>query len=124
MAAFTVASCATPPTREIDATADGSRVVLVPGQELRITLDANPASGYRWVVDRSAATVLTPVGPPLYTPSSTSVPLVGAGGTMAFDFVAASVGSDTLQLTYRRVMTTDAAAARSLHVEVVVQPQQ
>ena len=123
LAACIVASCATPPMREIDATADGSRVVLVPGQELRITVDANPASGYRWVVDRSAAAVLTPVGQPLYTPSSTSVPLVGAGGTMAFDFVAAGMGSDTLQLTYRRVAATEAVAARSLRVEVVVQQQ-
>jgi inhibitor of cysteine peptidase len=122
LAAFTLASCAMPPPlREIDGSADGSRVTLAPGQALRITVDANPATGYRWVIDRSAATVLTPVGQPMYTPSSTSAPLVGAGGTMTFDFVAGTAGSDTLQLAYRRAAPKDSAAARSLRVEVVVQ---
>jgi inhibitor of cysteine peptidase len=121
LAAFTLASCATPPPlREIDGSADGSRVTLVPGQALRITVNANPATGYRWVVDRAAAAVLLPVGQPMYTPTSTSVPLVGAGGTMTFDFVASAAGSDTLQLAYRRQATQD-AVARSLRVEVVVQ---
>lgn len=119
---LSLASCATPPPlREIDASADGTRVTLAPGQALRITLDANPASGYRWVIDRSAATVLMPVGQPVYTPSSTSVPLVGAGGTMTFDFVAGTAGSDTLQLAYRRPAANGSTVARSLRVEVVVQ---
>jgi predicted secreted protein len=65
--------------------------------------------------------VLQPVGEPLYTPVSTSAPLVGAGGTMTFDFVARAAGSDTLQLTYRRTWQKDAAAERSFHVEIVVQ---
>jgi inhibitor of cysteine peptidase len=122
LAAFTLASCATPPPlREIDGSADGSRVTLAPGQALRITVAANPATGYRWVIDRAAAAVLLPVGPPLYTPVSTSAPLVGAGGTMTFDFVAGAAGSDTLQLAYRRQSPKDSAVARSLRVEVVVQ---
>jgi inhibitor of cysteine peptidase len=122
LAAFALASCATPPPqREIDSSADGSRVVLAPGQALRITVDTNPATGYRWVVERAAAAVLSPVGQPMYTPSSTSAPLVGMGGTMTFDFVAGAPGSDTLQLAYRRAAAKDSAAARSLRVEVVVQ---
>jgi inhibitor of cysteine peptidase len=122
LAAFTLASCAMPPPlREIDASADGSRVTLAPGQALRITVNANPATGYRWVVDRAAAAVLLPVGQPMYTPTSTSVPLVGAGGTMTFDFVASAAGSDTLQLAYRRQSAKDPVVARSLRVEVVVQ---
>lgn len=116
-----VGAGAAPPLREIDGSADGSRVMLAPGQALRVTVDANPASGYRWVIDRSAAAVLQPVGQPMYTPSSTSVPLVGAGGTMRFDFIAAAAGSDTLQLGYRRTAEKSVAAARSVRVEVVVQ---
>jgi inhibitor of cysteine peptidase len=122
LAAFALASCATPPPqREIDGSADGSRVVLAPGQALRITVDTNPATGYRWVIEHAAAAVLSPVGQPMYTPSSTSAPLVGLGGTMTYDFVAGAPGSDTLQLAYRRPAAKDAVAARSLRVEVVVQ---
>lgn len=121
-AVLALAGCATPPpVREIDALADGSRVTLALGQALSVTVDANPATGYRWVVDRSAAAVLRPLRDPIYTPISTSVPLVGAGGTMTFDFVAAAAGSDTLQLTFRRSGDKKAAAARGLRVEVVVQ---
>jgi len=120
LASLALASCATPPPmREIDAAADGTRVTLVPGQALQVTVDANPFTGYRWTVERGAAAVLQPVGEPLYTPVSTSAPLVGAGGTMQFNFVAGAAGSDTLQLAYRRPSQKD--AARSLRVEVVVQ---
>jgi inhibitor of cysteine peptidase len=121
LASLILASCATPPPREIDASADGARITLVQGQALSVTVDANPYTGYRWMVERGAAAVLQPVGEPLYTPVSTSAPLVGAGGTMTFDFVARAAGSDTLQLAYRRTWQKDAAAERSFHVEIVVQ---
>jgi inhibitor of cysteine peptidase len=121
-ALLTLASCVTPPPlREIDASADGSRITLVPGQVLRVTVDANPATGYRWVVERSAGAVLHPVGQPMYTPTSPSAPMVGGGGTMTFDFTAGPAGSDTLQMAYRRPAQNDSPAARSLRVEVVVQ---
>jgi len=121
-ALLALAACAvSPPLREIDASADGTRITLAPGQVLRVTLDANPATGYRWVIERAAAAVLHPLGQPMYTPSSTSAPLVGAGGTMTFDFSAGAAGSDTLQMAYRRPAQQDSAAARSLSVEVVVQ---
>lgn len=121
-AALTLAACATqPPLLEIDAPADGSRLTLAPGQALRVTLDANPATGYDWVIERAAPAVLHPVGQPIYTPISISVPLVGAGGKMTFDFVASAPGSDTLQLDYRR-LSPGAAAVRRVRVEVVVQP--
>lgn len=112
---------APPPVREIGAVADGSRVTLAPSQLLRVTVDSNPATGYRWVIDRGAATVLQPVGDPVYTPISTSVPLVGAGGTTTFEFVAAAVGSDMLQLAYRHAADRSVAPARSFRIEVVVQ---
>ncbi len=122
LAALVLASCATPPPmREIDASAEGARITLVSGQMLSVTVDTNPYSGYRWMVDRGAASVLQPVGEPLYTPQSLSAPLVGAGGTMRFEFVAHAAGSDTLLLTYRRTWEKDAVAARSLRVEIVVQ---
>jgi inhibitor of cysteine peptidase len=123
-AALALTACATtlpPPARAIDASADGLRVRLAQGQALNVTVDANPATGYRWVVDRGAAAVLLPVGRPMYTPLSASAPLVGGGGTMTFAFVAAAAGSDTLQLAYRRPTDKSAPAARSLHVDIVVQ---
>ncbi len=121
LASLILASCAIPPPmREIDASADGTRITLVPGQALSVTVDANPYTGYQWTVGGAAA-VLQPVGQPLYTPVSTSAPLVGAGGTMTFNFVARAAGSDTLQLVYRRPSAQDSAAARSLRFEIVVQ---
>lgn len=119
--ALGLSSCATvPPPLEIDGSADGSRVTLAPGQELRIVVDDNPASGYRWMIDRGATGVLQLVGQPIYTPTSLGAPLVGAGGTMTFDFRADAVGSDTLQLAYRRLSQRASAPARNLRVEVVV----
>lgn len=121
LATLGLASCAVVPAPlDIDATADGSRILLAPGQSLQVTLDTNPASGYRWKLERGAASVLEPVGQPLYTPVSPSAPLVGAGGTMQFEFRAAAAGRDTLEIAYRRIAKPDADPARSVRVEVEV----
>lgn len=121
LATLQLAACAVlPAPLEIDASADGSRIVLAPGQSLKVTLDTNAASGYRWMLERGAASVLQPVGQPLYTSNSPSAPLVGDGGTMQFDFRAGATGRDTLELAYRRIAQADAPPARSVHVEVVV----
>jgi len=54
--ALGLASCVVvPPPLEINDSADASRVTLASGQALKVTVEANPATDYRWVIVRGAA---------------------------------------------------------------------
>jgi inhibitor of cysteine peptidase len=78
----------------------GSAVSLEVGQRLRVTLESNPTTGYRWqpagTID---ATVLKQVGGPIFVPSSTAL---GAGGTETFDFLAVAAGTTPVAFEYLR----------------------
>lgn len=69
------------------------------GQELEISLRANPSTGYQWIVASSDATLLAQIGEPAFVADTD---LIGASGTMTFRFEALEVGESTLQLHYLR----------------------
>ena len=69
------------------------------GQELRITLDANPTTGYQWDVVGQVPAQLERVGSPRFAPASDAL---GAGGTQVWTFVAVSAGEGTLKMKYWR----------------------
>lgn len=116
-----LAACVVAPPRELDGAANNSRVSLEPKQDLVIRLNANPTTGYRWVVDRGAASVLSQVDEPFWQPVSSGAPLVGQGGWTTFRYTAVSEGSDTLVLAYRRPWEKDATPARTYQLDVTVQ---
>jgi inhibitor of cysteine peptidase len=116
-----LAACIVAPPREIDASADNTRVVLEPHQELVVRLATHPETGYRWSVERGAATVLSPADDPNYAPVFASAPLVGSGGWTTFRYRASALGTDTLELAYRRPWEKDAAPEKTYRVDVVVQ---
>ena len=69
------------------------------GQELRITLDANPTTGYQWDVVGEAPAQIERSGEPRFTSASDAL---GAGGTQVWTFVAVSAGEGTLKMKYWR----------------------
>jgi inhibitor of cysteine peptidase len=77
----------------------GSSVALEVGGELTISLPANPSTGYSWVVSSINPEVLTQVGDPEFSAESD---LIGAGGTMTFQFKGTAAGQDSLRLNYLR----------------------
>jgi inhibitor of cysteine peptidase len=116
-----LAACAVvAPPREVDVASDNSHVVLGPQQELVVRLAANPSTGYRWVVERNANLVLSQGDDPNYEPVFASAPLVGSGGWTTFHYRASAIGTDTLELAYRRTWETGAPPARTFRLEVVV----
>jgi inhibitor of cysteine peptidase len=114
-------ACIVAPPRELDASSDNTRVVLEPHQELVVRLETHPETGYRWSVERGAATVLLPADDPNYEPVFASAPLVGSGGWTRFRYRASALGSDTLELVYRRPWEKSAVPAKTYRVDVVVQ---
>jgi inhibitor of cysteine peptidase len=116
-----LAACIVAPPRELDANSDNTRVVLEPHQELVVRLESRPETGYRWSVEHGAPAVLSPTDDPNYEPVFASAPLVGSGGWTTFRYRASALGTDTLELAYRRPWEKGAAPAKTYRVDVVVQ---
>jgi inhibitor of cysteine peptidase len=101
-----LARCGGPERPLLAGPADDARTLaLRVHQRLRLSLPANPSTGFAWRVDPPIApTVLEQVGEPVFHPDSD---LVGAGGTMTFDFLASGPGLVTLRLIYDRSFEAD-----------------
>ncbi len=95
---------------------DGRLVRLRPGEEVSVTLQGNPTTGFTWEVAASDSAILAAQGEPEYIPRSN---LMGAPGTFIFRFKAVQKGAATLRLVYRRPWEKE-APADTFGVRVVV----
>ena len=89
-------------SRELQLTAADnlSSIELQQGQRLRITLAANPTTGYTWaILEPTDDRILRQLGEIEFEPEST---LVGAGGVQIIRFEAVSAGQSSLKLVYHR----------------------
>lgn len=100
---------------------DGATITLEPGQELVVSLEGNPTTGFSWAVIGVDEAVLAPVGEPEYTPASTDSTLVGGGGTFSLRFEAVGEGETTLELGYARSWETGVEPEDTFTVAVTVE---
>jgi inhibitor of cysteine peptidase len=99
---------------------NGTAVKLSAGQELVVTLESNPTTGYRWQVSEVDESVLTQTGEAEFQEApKEGEQMVGVGGTETFRFASAP-GSTTLTLVYHRSWETDVEPEDSFTVEVTV----
>ena len=98
-----------------DESSNGRQVVLQTGQSLKVTLNENASTGFRWIVQakpdvlrESADEPEAPKGPP------------GQGGVRTFVFEAVATGSGELRLEYRRSWENTVPPARTLKLLVRV----
>lgn len=116
-AAIAVAAC-TPAPAQLTAQDDGGSVVLVPDQELVISLESNPTTGYRWELDGPTPDMLTQLGEPDFTAQSQAM---GAGGTEVWRFRATSPGAGALRLKYWRSFEPTVPPVETFEVGVTVE---
>ena len=105
---------------KLDSSNDGGQKELARGQTLVVTLDSNRTTGYGWAVADVDAAVLRQVGDSVFQSSNSNPNVVGAGGTETFRFEAASAGTTTLKLVYRRSWETGVAPIKTFTVQLVV----
>jgi len=105
-----------PAPLELTSKDSGSEQSLAVGQQLRITLDANPTTGYLWAVD-AVPDQLEQSGEPEYSSESGAM---GAGGTDVWTFVGKSAGKGTLKLKYWRSFEPTVAPVETFEVTVDV----
>ena len=79
---------------------DGTSVTIEVGQELEVSLPANPSTGFGWTVVIGDASVLEQVGAAEFVTESED--LVGAGGVLTMRFVVVADGTTELRLDSER----------------------
>ena len=102
----------------IAASDNGTTVNAVAGQELVITLDGNPSTGYTWETKDLDASMFLQVGETQFTSSDPK--LVGSGGTQTLTIRMLKAGAATLTLVYHRPWETGVAPAGTFSVELLV----
>jgi inhibitor of cysteine peptidase len=102
----------------LTASADGSSQTLSTGQQMQITLESNPSTGYRWAVDGTVPPQLTQDGDAKYLAPKAGA--VGAAGTEVWTFTGATAGQGTLKLKYWRSFEPTATPAKTFTVTVDV----
>jgi len=115
--ALLAAGCSASKTVEIGQDDNGTRIELKAGQELVVTLESNPTTGYSWDVDELSEAVLKSTGEPEFKSSSNRV---GAGGTQTMRFEAIEAGEGTLTLIYHRPWEKDVDPIHTFSVQISV----
>ena len=95
----------------------GQSIDINTGQQLVISLEGNPTTGYTWEVDSMDEAVLKQIGEPEFKSSSGAL---GAGGVMILQFQAISEGDTALRLVYHRPWEQGIAPEKTFEVNVVV----
>lgn len=120
LVALIVATGCSPQQQEVKATVDdnGREMELKKGQNLVVTLEGNPTTGYSWeVAEPLDQQVLRQVGEPEFKAESD---LAGAGGEQILRFEAVNTGQTTLTLVYHRPWEKDVEPLETYSIQVVV----
>jgi len=84
---------------ELDRNSAGQTAAAVVGDEVVVTLDETPTSGYRWVLETIDQAVLSPLDD-AFTPPAPG--LLGGAGQHRFRFAVIGPGQTALRLGLRR----------------------
>ncbi|HEY5271277.1 MAG TPA: protease inhibitor I42 family protein [Anaerolineales bacterium] len=115
-----VLATACSPTKPVTLTAadKGSQVEVKVGEQIVITLDGNPSTGYTWEAKDLDTTMFEQVGDSTFNSSNPG--LVGSGGTLTLTFKALKAGSASLTLVYHRPWETGVDPTDTFAVTVTV----
>jgi inhibitor of cysteine peptidase len=102
----------------ISASQSGSSVQVRVGDEIVVSLDENPTTGYRWAIDSSGEPTLAPIGSS-YEPSAGGG--MGGGGQRTFRFRAVAAGQAGLRLVLRQEWQPD-TATEQFEIQTDVEP--
>lgn len=83
---------------QIDERSNGQMVEVSVSEVLRIALEENPTTGFRWVLERNGE----PVCVLIKDFFETAVSATGQGGRHYWEFRTENVGEETIELAYRR----------------------
>jgi len=120
--AMLVTGCASldPQAPTLVSGAAGGPVRLYQGDTLVVALPSNTVEGARWQPRAADAAVLEPIGTGDLLPPQVAPGLAGAPNDAVYRFRAASAGSTTLELAYRRLGDGASVADRDVRYDITV----
>jgi inhibitor of cysteine peptidase len=104
----------------VDETRDGSAVEVSVGENLVISLESNPSTGYTWQVLAVDTAILEKTGENEFVQAEGDAMLLGAGGREQMTFRAVAKGTTTLELGYKRPWEVEADPEQFFSIEVTV----
>jgi len=110
-----MADCGTMQTKVTSAD-DGKQLNAGVGEEIVVTLDGNPTTGYTWDAKDLDASMIQQIGSTEF--KSGNPGLVAAGGTLTFKTL--KPGTTSLTLIYHRPWETDVKPLQSFTTTIIV----
>jgi inhibitor of cysteine peptidase len=95
----------------------GSTQLLSTGQQLIVTLEGNPTTGYAWSIDGTLTPQLKQSGEPTFTADSSAI---GSGGKQVWTFIGLLKGQGQLKMKYTRSFEPTEQAANTFLTNVTV----
>ena len=115
-----ILSAACSPSKPVilSAADNGSRVNVKVGEQIVITLEDNPSTGYTWEAKDLDTGMFTIPGESTFISSNPGQ--VGSGGTLTLTFKAEKSGTGSLTLVYRRPWEIGVDPIKTFTVNVTV----
>lgn len=107
-----------PATQKLTVEDEGTTVYLKTGDELLVTLEGNPSTGYTWILAPAESTLLEQVGETEFKPE---IDLTGAPGEITLRLKAVATGEQTIRLIYIRPWETGAEPLDTFEFTVIVE---
>lgn len=85
---------------DLDNAADGTKVRLSRGQEIKVMLDAQALAGFQWRVPKGYEPVLSQIGDRIFLSKGIDPRYLGGGGMNVFRYRAERPGTVTLVFDY------------------------
>ncbi|KAF0154911.1 MAG: inhibitor of cysteine peptidase [Syntrophaceae bacterium] len=108
-------------TIELTEKDNGAVMKVQPGDQIKVTMQGNPTTGYTWKLAAICVDVLEPGLEPEYVRDST---LPGAGGMFTFRFTARSQGNTKVILAYLRTWEKDMPPVKTFEMTADVNSPQ
>ena len=103
----------------LSAADEGKQVTIHTGEQLVISLDGNPTTGYTWEAQDLDASLFRQVGEVKFDSSSPG--LLGSGGVQTLTLAALKPGTTTLTLVYHRPWEKGVAPIQTFSITVTIQ---
>lgn len=105
----------------VDAAYDGKQVEVRAGGLLRVTLESNASTGFKWELKAiSDQSVVSLVDNQYITTASQNPPVVGAAGTEVWTFKALKAGTAAISMAYSRPWEGGEKGVETFNLTVVV----
>ena len=104
----------------INAESNGKTIHVLPGETVRVKLEANHTTGYSWSVASVDKSILEVGDEGEYMSNPHPEGMVGVGGNEVWNFKAIAAGETEISLVYVRPWEKNEAPAMSFKLKVVV----